>query len=252
VTLAPSLGELVAQMLGTDLRRLVGVSEYSDFPTVLQTVSSIGPYHHFNMERVVALKPDLVLATLDGNDKDQVLQLRQFGVPVVTVRTEVLSDVGLSFRLVAEALGLASVGVQMANQFELGIEQLRIKYRKKSIQRVLLQVGESPLIVAGGRSFLTEVLAVLGLQNIFQDRSLSYFRPSVENVIQQDPDWILVAVLGEPIRAQQMIKRWMQFPNLRAVKNKQARMIHDDALFRPTLRLLEGLKRFSEMIYDQK
>src|SRR5262245_40620061 len=75
VTLSPSLGELAADLLGDNLDRLVGVSEFTDYPPALKKVNSVGPYHQFNLERVLALKPDLVLATLDGNPRDRVLHL---------------------------------------------------------------------------------------------------------------------------------------------------------------------------------
>src|SRR4051812_6042349 len=73
VALAPSLAELAADLSGNQLEKIVGVSDYTDYPPRLEKTPSVGPYSRFNLEKVVALKPDLVLATLDGNPRDQVL-----------------------------------------------------------------------------------------------------------------------------------------------------------------------------------
>src|SRR6478672_2161638 len=104
VTLAPSLAELAADLAGEKIERIVGVSEYTDFPPALKKVESIGPYHKFNLEKVVSLKPDLVLATSDGNSRDQVLHLRELGVPVVVVETQSLAQVVSSIRLIGQAM----------------------------------------------------------------------------------------------------------------------------------------------------
>src|SRR5437868_2217075 len=72
VTVTPALGELVSDFLKGQLQRLVGVSEYTNYPVSLQKITSIGPYHQFNLEKVTALRPDLVFASTDGNSKDQI------------------------------------------------------------------------------------------------------------------------------------------------------------------------------------
>ena len=105
VTLVPSLGELAADILEDQMNRIVGVSDYTDFPPVLKRRTSIGSYVRFNIESVVVLRPDVVLATTDGNPKDRVLQLREAGVPVVVVGTGSFDEIFKSILLVGRALG---------------------------------------------------------------------------------------------------------------------------------------------------
>lgn len=251
VTLAPSLGELVSDFLTGEERgieRIVGVSDYTDYPPTLSTKKSIGSYARFNLEQVVALKPDLVFATMDGNAQDQIVRLRELGLAVVTVRTESFDAVGESMRMVGLALGLKERGEAMARQFEAGLEKIRARSATRAQKnakpraRVLLQVGDQPLIVAGGKSFLNDALDAVGTRNLYADLDQTYPRPGVEDVLKRNPDAILVIALGGDLKPfEAMAARWKEFPSLAAVRSGQVRVLKADPLIRPTLRLLEGL-----------
>lgn len=252
VTLAPSLGELAADLLGDDLSKIIGVSEYTDYPPVLKKVSSVGPYNQVNLEKVVSLKPDLVLATLDGNSKEQVLHLRELGVPVVVVSTETLDQVADSIRLVAQALGLPERGTQMATQFKTGLDHIRERAKSHPKKKVLLQLSESPLIVVGGRAFLHDALRTLGATNVYEDAKAHYPRPSIEDAVHRNPDVVVVLALGGSIKPfQMMAAKWTQFKGVQAVKSKNIYVLQGDSVLRPTLRLLEGLSLLEKTIYGK-
>jgi len=250
VTLAPSLGELAADFLGNDLKRIVGVSEYTDYPAALKKIESIGAYHRFNLEKVVALKPDLVLATTDGNPKDQVTQLRSMGIPVVVVNTQTLSQVSESIRLISKAMGSPDAGERMAAQLQKGIERIHARSQVRPKKRVLLQIGEEPLIVVGKESFLHEALETVGAQNVYADLKAHYPRPAVEDAVHRNPDVILVLALGQDLTPfQKMAISWQRFPHLKAVSQKETRVLQGDTILRPTLRLLEGLSLLERAVY---
>ncbi len=253
VTLAPSLGELVADF-DEDMSRIVAVSEYTDYPPGLKKKPSIGPYSQVNLERILSFRPDLVLATLDGNPKDSIIHLRELGVPVVVVSTQNFSEIEDSIKMVALALGEVDRGNQMIQQFKLGLDRIRKKGQvdgKARRLRVMIQVGDDPLIVAGKKSFLNEALQAVGATNIYADAEAHYPRPSLEDVVTRDPDVIIVAALGEDARTyQQTALRWHQFKALSAVKRHKVRVLRSDALLRPSLRLLEGLSQLGKCIYE--
>src|SRR4051812_17534404 len=127
VTLAPSLGELAADLLGNDIDRIVAVSDFTDYPPGLKRFPSVGSFTHFSLEKVVSLKPDLVLATLDGNSKDQVLHLRELGLAVVVVKAENFRDIAESIQLVAEALNREAAGKKMVFHLKVGLEKIKEK-----------------------------------------------------------------------------------------------------------------------------
>ncbi|MCM2322247.1 MAG: helical backbone metal receptor [Oligoflexia bacterium] len=256
VALAPSLGELVADIAGEELGRLVGVTEYTDYPPALAKLASVGPYHRFKLEAVVALKPDLILATRDGNMPDQIARLRELRLPVVVVATESFADVEASIRLVGEAMGASEEGRRMAAQFATGLARFRERAAKRAgagrgAPRVLVQVSDSPVVVAGGRSFLNDAVAAIGARNVYANLKTTYPRPSSEDLLARDPEVIIVVALGaDPTLFRAMARSWLRFARLSAVRAKRIHILSGDPLTRPTLRLLEGLSRLEKAVYE--
>jgi iron complex transport system substrate-binding protein len=250
VTLAPSLGELAADLLGNNIQRIIGVSEYTDYPPVLKRVESVGPYFRFNLEKVAVLKPDLVLATTDGNPKDQVLHLRELGLPVVVVSTHSFKEIEDSIRLVAKSLSTEKEGDQIVGQLQRGIERIRARTRDLPKKKVLLQIGAEPFVVVGRASFLHEAIEAVGGSNVYSDADSHYPRPAMEDAVSRNPDVILILALGNDLRPfQQMLKNWQSFPGLRAVKSHQVKLLKSDPIFRPSLRLLEGLAILEKAVH---
>src|SRR5690606_19317501 len=139
ITLAPSLSEMAAQLLRPEEARLVGVSDFSDTPRWVGQIDRVGPYHRVNLEKILSLAPDLVLATTDGNSKFDVEQLREWGVRVLVVRTENLSQVKESFEWISKALFRETQGVALSERFNQ--ELMALKNCLTGNPRILLQVG---------------------------------------------------------------------------------------------------------------
>lgn len=251
VTLMPSLGELAADLVGERLDRIVGVSEFTDYPPKLKKTESIGPYYRFNIEKVVVLKPDLVLATTDGNPKDQVLRLRELGLPVVVVSTHSFKEIEDSIRIVAEALGEQKQGGQIVSRLKAGISHIRARAQDRPRKKVLLQIGAEPFVVVGKKSFLHEALDAVGGDNVYGDLAAHYPRPSLEDAVSRNPEVILVLVLGTDLKPfRQMVKSWNEFKQINAVKNARVKMVQGDPIFRPSLRLLEGLALLEKAVHE--
>lgn len=249
VTLAPSLAELAADLLGDDLDRIVGVTEYTDYPPVLKKVTSVGSYARFNLEKVAALKPDVVFATRDGNPKDQVLHLKEIGIRVIVVSTSSFQEIRESIRIVGEVLGRTKRAQGMIQQLLRGVERVKRSVGKGRKPRVLLQAGDEPLVVMGADSFLHEALETVGAVNVYGNVKKNYLKPSLEDVIGRDPDIILVLALGDDLRPfQRMVGRWNQFKRLKAVKAGRVRILRGDPVLRPSMRLLEGLSLLKKAV----
>lgn len=256
VTLAPSLGELVADFLSADLSRLVGVSEYSDYPPSLKKKASIGPFHQINLEAIVALKPDVVLATTDGNPKDEVDHLRELGVSVVVVESDSFLKIADSMVLVGTAVGDPAAGAQMATHFKEQLSALVANSKKRSAgerPQVLLQLGDDPLVVAGGISFLGQALQELGILNVYAVSPKKYPSPSLEDVVAKNPDVIITMDMGQDKqRTQASLRKWKTLKSINAVKRGHVLPLSSDELLRPTLRLLDGLQKLENKIYVKK
>lgn len=255
VTLAPSVGELAAEFLEVDLDRIVGVSESTDYPPALKKIESVGPYQRFNLERVIALKPDLVLATLQGNSKDQVLHLRELGAPVFVMNTATFSDVEEAMREAAQILGDGARGAAVADRFEKSLAEIRARGAGRSSKplHVLIQLDEQPLVVAGGPSFLSEALNIVGATNVYEDAKTGYPRPSIEDVLRRNPEFVLVIAFGPDLKPfNRMAYHWGQYSSLAAKKSNQIKVVFADTLLRPSMRLLEGLAVLERTLYGQK
>jgi len=250
VALAPSLGELAADFLKQDLNRLAGVSEFTDYPPALKKLPSVGPYNHFSIEKILSLKPDLILATQDGNSKEQVLHLREMNLPVVTVDTGSFEEIGRSIRLVSQAIGVPREGDRMVEQLNTGLDRIKKRAESRPHLKVMLQLGDD--IVAGRKSFLNDALLTVGATNVYGDSNFHYPKVALEDVLHRDPDAIVVIVFGDEMRTfEDMRTRWNRYPQLKAVKNKRIYLLRSDALIRPTLRILEGIALLERTLYGK-
>jgi iron complex transport system substrate-binding protein len=254
VTLAPSLAELASDFLGMDLQKIVGVTESTDYPPALKSVTKIGQYQRVNLEKIVSLKPDLVLATEDGNSKDQINHLREAGLPVIVLSTNHFYEIDAAMKTVAEALGVSEESKKLIERFEKGVDEIRQRgLKRKDKKRVLIQLDDDPLVVAGGRSFLNEAIELVGAKNIYADSATGYPRPSKEDVMVKNPDMIIVPTFGPVSDAfRKRVMDWTQYPMLQAVKTHQIKAIYGDPLLRPSMRLLEGLSLLEKTVYDKQ
>ena len=249
VPLQPSLAEL-ADRIGATLDEIVGVTAYTDFPPLLKTKPSVGPFAKPNLEAIVALKPDLVLAGRDGTPKETVSRLRKLGIPVVTVATETIAGLRESYRIIGSALGRRAAADRALAEFDGEIEGLRARAKARPSLRVLLQVGEDPLVVAAGKTFLNEGLEILGEKNVYPDPNQTYPRVSVEDVLKKDPDAILlIGMRDDVVPFERAEKRWKSYPKLTAVKWNRVILIRSDSLVRPGPRFPAGLVQLERALY---
>ena len=168
VTLAPNLTEIVFALGAGD--RLVGVSEYSDYPDAARSIPRVGGLE-VDPEKVAALRPDLVLAVAEGNAQGAVRSLQAAGLPVTVTPSGSLDAVLESIRLVAERLGRPEAGRRLVDELSKRREAVRRKAEGRPQPRALLLVWPDPPQAAGGQTFLNDVLTEAGARNLVGDRS---------------------------------------------------------------------------------
>ena len=167
VSLAPNLTEIVFAVGAGD--RLVGVSEYSDYPEAARSIPRVGGLQ-VDPEKVAALRPDLVLAVAEGNAQGSVRALQAAGLTVAVTPSGSLDDVLDSIRLVADRLGRPEEGRRLADELARRREAIRRKVAGRPKPRALLLVWPDPPQAAGGGTFLNDVLTEAGAQNLVGDR----------------------------------------------------------------------------------
>lgn len=167
VTLAPNLTEIVFALGAGD--RLVGVSEYSDYPDAARAIPRIGGLA-VDAEKVAALRPDLVLAIAEGNAQGSVRALEAAGLPVTVTPSGSLDAVLESIRIVAARLGRVEAGQRLVADLERRRAAVRAEIGGRRRPRALLLVWPDPPQAAGGQTFLNDVLTEAGADNLVADR----------------------------------------------------------------------------------
>ncbi|MGH8372571.1 MAG: cobalamin-binding protein [Gammaproteobacteria bacterium] len=241
VSLAPDLTELTYAAGAGPV--LVGASAYSDYPAAAKQLPRIGDAFRFDIERVLALKPELVLAWQGGTPVPVIQRLRALRLPVLVIGTHELTDVAHNLELIGQATGHVDQAQRAARDFLAGLERLRNQYANRKPVRVFYEISATPLYTVGGSQVISRIIALCGGRNIFDDLTSLAASISLESVLARDPQAI---VTGGDDQAVARLRAWQQWPQLSAVKSRSLFSIDGDLLDRTTPRVLEGGKQLCE------
>jgi iron complex transport system substrate-binding protein len=241
VTLAPHLAELVYAAGAGE--RLVASVEWTNYPAEAAALPRIGDAFRVDLEALAALAPDLVLAWQGGNPDHMLEQLVQRGYRVVAFAPERLEDIGAHLLEIGRLAGSPGPAAEAAARYRAGLESLRRAQAGKRELKVFYQVSWRPLYTVGGRQLISEVIALCGGRNIFQD--LGELAPAVgmEAVIARDPEVILTADVQ---RAE--LAEWRRWPSITAVARGHLYAVDGDLVVRATPRILEGSRQVCEAL----
>ncbi|QOQ75139.1 cobalamin-binding protein [Pseudomonas poae] len=243
VSLAPSLSEIVVELGAADL--LVGVLDGGERPAALAQVPSVGQYGQLNMERLLSLKPDLILLWPGSVGPAQREQLQRLNIPVYVAEPHSLEQLSTQVQRIAEQLGRADAGRQLAAQLRQRLAELRQRYQRAEPLRVFYQVWNQPLYTVGGGQIISDALSVCGARNVFDDLKLPAPQVSIESVLQRDPEMILA---GD----QAQVDAWKAWPHLAAVAHGRLVVVPDKGLERPSGQMVEAVAKLCELIAPQR
>lgn len=248
VSLAPHITELLfAAGAGA---RIVGADAWSDYPPAARAIARIGDASRIDLERVLALKPDLVVAWDSGNPRADIAQLRRLGIPVFISEPRHLQDIADDLRKLGHLAGADASAEAAAQAFETRAAALRAEYAEQRPLRVFYQITAQPLMTVNGSHLISELLAVCGGDNVFADLVVLAPAVSTEAVLGTDPDVIIAGTWpGEPDTAFNTWKRW---PQMSAVRNGRLYTVSADDLHRATPRLLDGAQQVCELLQQAR
>ncbi len=241
VSLAPSITEMVYALGREDL--LAGVTRYSDYPPQAQDLPVVGSYKKLDVERIVQLRPDLCLATKDGNPISTVNRLESLGVPVFALDPHDMQQVMQTLRQLGQLLQAraAAEEVIFAMQARLAVLQ-NIAEQSQDTPKVFFQIGRRPLVAAGKNTFIDELITLAGGKNLASG-SNAYPRYSRENVLQLDPDVILISSMDyDQQAAQETVEAWKRYPGITAVAEERIHVLPAELFNRPSPRMLDALE----------
>lgn len=235
VSLAPHATELLFAIgAGSSL---VGAIDFSDFPPQAKSLPSVGSAAYFDLERIAALRPQLVVAWGSGNNPGRVRQLRAMGIPVFISEPRDFEAIASSMERLGVLTGTAQAARGVAGQFRQQWRDLQARYANRPPVRVFYQIWDAPLMTLNNAHLVSHALALCGGINIFGE--LRQLAPTVglEDVLQQNPEVIVFASGLEDANAKRV---WQRFPQMTAVGRGNLVTANPDWLTRPSPRILHG------------
>ncbi|MBE0613557.1 MAG: cobalamin-binding protein [Burkholderiales bacterium] len=226
--------------------KIVGTVEYSNFPAAAQRIARIGDNAQLDLERIVALKPDLVVVWQYGNAQRQLDKLLRLGIPVYYNEPRRLPDIARAIEQLGRLAGTEDVARQAAQEFAGRLADLRRRYASRAPVTLFYQIWDKPLMTVNGAHLISDVIRLCGGRNVFS--ALKVLTPviSTEAVLAADPEAI-GGGSAEPGGTREL-DGWKKWSRLTAVARGNLFLIHADIISRNTPRILDGAQHMCEAL----
>lgn len=237
VALAPHIVELLFEIGAGD--QIVATTAFADYPVEAKQIPTIGSYLRLNIEQIVSLSPDLIIAWRDGNPATDLARLEKLGMIIEYSHPTQLSDIPRELRWLGKLTGKTSKADYIAKQFEQQYAALATLYSEKHALNVFYELWGNPLSTIGDASWPAQHLAACGVKNAFHDALSDYPQVNIEQVLSRDVD-----VIVQPLSINQTDKTgfdWSDWPEIKAVKHQQIIRPDADKIHRMTSRTLTEL-----------
>ncbi|MBA4372650.1 MAG: cobalamin-binding protein [Thermodesulfovibrio sp.] len=246
ISLAPNITEILFSLGLGD--RIIGVTTFCDYPEEARKKPKVGGMWNPSLEAILNLKPDLVAVSTNGNHKEFEERLRSMGIKTYIFTARRLSELPRDLREAGQAFGAGQRAEVLAQEIEATLSRFKkpAPLRKK---RVFFIVWPDPLVAAGPGTLIDDVLNLLGAENVAGKARVSYPKYSIEELLRQAPDIIVIGDMREGIQkmSEGLLKRLKSVP---AVKNNKVFYIGDD-LYRLGPRTPKGIEDLSRLLGDK-
>ena len=211
--------------------RIVGTPEFSVEPEAARRIARIGDSHGFDLERILALHPDLLVAWSGGASAAQLLPFERAGLPVYHHRVTRLDELPRSLERLGVLLRTEPEAQREAAALAARIAAIHARYRRDILPSLLLQVWDRPVYTLGGGQLTADAAEACGFRNVYAELRDAAPAVSLESIVARDPDVILV-LAADDATAQQWLEHWRSLPALRAVRNHRVVSFVDARLSR--------------------
>jgi iron complex transport system substrate-binding protein len=247
ISLAPSLTEIVFD-LGAG-HTLVGRTARCNEPPEALKIQDIGAYMNPDLERIIALRPDLVLSPETGMRKEFVERLAELGIPAFVDNSNTMDEIVHSINRLGKILGRESEANTVVQQFQQRRQAVRGLVDHVSKPLILFAVGIRPLVLAGGRSFIGSLIREAGGVNVAEEAAVPYPKFTMEEVARRDPD--IIVVLNKECRGDECFNEWQRHHALSAVRNSQIYQLDADLVARASARIMDALEQLAAIFHPE-
>lgn len=244
ISMSPHATELLFAAGGG--ARVVGAMNYSDYPEAAKTIPLVGSNSQIDMERVLALKPDLIVVWHTGNTARQIAQLESLGVPVFHSEPRKLAQVAGNIERLGQLLGAHATAQAAAGALRKKLAGLEARYAKRSPVTVFYQIWDQPLYTLNDAQIASDAIRICGGRNVFGALKVVAPEVSIEAVLAADPEAILAGKRYDP--ANPGLKVWAPYPGMTAVRRGNLVTVDGELLTRPGPRAVDGAAALCELL----
>lgn len=246
ITLSPHLAELVYALGSGD--QLVGVIDHSDYPAQAKSIPRIGSATGLDMERILSLDPDLILAWDGGSRETDINKLKSLGLRVVSIKSESIHDIPLSIRVLGDLFSQQQKTDEIIQAFEKNVSQIKELYRGAVEKKVFIEISSKPLMSLTNRHSFSVGLELCGLKNIFSKINKAAIITDLESILNHKPDYVL---LRSSVDKNELDNR-KNFYQLSDSNQPQFIKFDEDTAFRQTPRLLNAVREVCAVVSMKK
>ncbi|MBI4774781.1 MAG: cobalamin-binding protein [Deltaproteobacteria bacterium] len=249
VALAPSVTEILFSLELGD--RIVGVTDFSDFPPETARLPRVGSYKNISVEAVLNLDPDLVVGVADGNPLHDLDRIRDLHIPVYLVDPKTIPAMLVSIEKIGEITDRAERAGLLVAKLRKRLDCIRHLTEGLDRPLVLLQIEQNPLVTVNGDTLQSQLIELAGGRNLSAEESVRYPRYSLETVLLRQPEIIIISTMQEEARLATELDRWKRFPALPAVRDHRLYVVQSDLIARAAPRILDGLEAMFKIIHPE-
>ncbi|OIJ43872.1 MULTISPECIES: cobalamin-binding protein [Massilia] len=242
VSMAPSVTELLFAAGGGN--QIVGAVNYSDYPEAAKRIPRIGSNREIDMELLISLKPDLIVAWRHNSSERQIEMVRRLGVPVFQSDPQTLDGIPDAVLRLGQLLGTDAAARTTATQLREQLAGLRAKYANRSTVRTFYQVWDKPLYTLSGKHILTDAMKLCGGENIFDKLTVTAPIVSIESVLQANPE----AIIATAEKNYGGVELWKPYGTLAAVRSNNLFTLDGHLLNRAGPRMVQGTAAMCEVL----
>jgi iron complex transport system substrate-binding protein len=249
ISLAPSITEvLFALGVGS---RVIGVSTYCDYPPEAAQVEKVGTFLAPNIERIIAKKPDLIIAVPSPANRNAVESVRDLGLQVLVVDPESVTSIFEAVATIAAAVGVPEAGTALRDRVQARLAAVRARLEGVATRSVLMAVDHRPLIVAGSGTYQDELITLAGGSNLGRQAGSHWPQVGIEFVVAQGPEVIVDTTMGTD-EAVKPTDFWNLFTTIPAVREKRIYGARAFILLRPGPRVAESVETMARFIHPER
>ncbi|MNR79844.1 Vitamin B12-binding protein precursor [compost metagenome] len=244
ISLAPHVTELIFAAGGGD--RIVGTVGYSDYPAEALKIPRVGSHQQVDIERIIALKPDLLVVWLHGNSERQLEHVRKLGIPFYFSEPKKLADIPSSIERLGVLMGSEQQANKVAAAERAELARLTAQYRNRPTVRMFYQVWGKPVYTLNGGNIMSDVIRLCGGENIFASLPIPAPVVTTEAVLLENPEVMMTG--DRQAEKSGGLEIWKQYKNMLAVKNDNLFSVDADLVNRAGPRLIEGAAMVCEKL----